>query len=404
MFGWGRKRPYTTADYRRDVAKAKNYNMWSKTMAGKIDMGFLPPPKKPYSLANPRPVKGGGTVLRAPAVITRQHDYQPAVGRKKLPRRVARRRYRRLRRWKRKVQRGLNKPYYTLCLYQNISRSWKNTPNKQAVVAIPVLGYRGPSVTTASTALGAAGSNNYVFRADQVTNVVNKYCLNTIFYGQSGATNLAQVYWWLKHMRSSLDITITNTGSNNLDDGTARNVEYDVYACWANRNLKFADYSQSYPLDWDNSCNRYEQNRQGVTGIINESGIDDANWTPYSNPIIKKIGISSKKLFSGYIDVGETVRMRRVYKSKKLFSLTQFEGEDGAGAPVAYTAATHALMPGAGMMLVVCFRGIVVPGSGNGQYATGRLAFTCNWKHYFKLDGKNQAGTGDDLLSNDDYQ
>lgn len=339
-------------------------------------------------------------------IVTRQNDV--VQNRSKFKRRskkarfVSKIRRIRFRRFKRSVKRAIYSPKFRILFFQNASRSFKSIFNQQAVVVIPVFSYRGSPSTSASVPLGSGGAGQFVFRSDQA-NLVTDYIKNTVLYNDDATAVASQKSWWWKHGGTSLDITMTNTGSDSTSDGTNRNVEYDMYVVWANKRMpQFnSDYEMNHPIDWVNYQGSKEQDRAN-TSLLADSGILEASWTPYTNKL-NKIGISSRKMASGYIDQSESVRLRKTFRVKKLYTNNQWESEDSSENLGSYDYTRRGLYPGRSLYILITFRGMTNTGTSNGEYGAGRLAFNCNWKHQVILDGKNQSGFADAKLVADDY-
>lgn len=340
------------------------------------------------------------------SIVTRQNDVVQnrtrRKGRSKKSRFVRKIRRIRFRRFKRSVKRAMRTPKFRITFYENASRTWKSLFNRQAVALIPIFSYRGSGNISASTALGAVPADLYHFRTNQA-NLITDLVKNSVVYADDGVTNIVQSSWWWKHGGTSLDLTMTNTGTDTGTDGSNRNVEYDMYVVWANKRMPRpnGDYNMNWVSDWIQYQDTKEQSRANTT-LLADSGATEPSWTPFTNKL-SSIGVSSRKMASGYIDQGESIRLHKTFKSKKLFTRMQYEAEDSSVTDGNYNYDGRGLYPGRSLYLLVTWRGMTNTGSANAEYGAGRLAFNCNWKHTVICDGKNQSGFEDAKLVADSY-
>lgn len=337
---------------------------------------------------------------RSTGVVTKQRDWVPTPyvrlsKRSRIARKISRKRWSRFRR---RIKKAIRSPHYITCLYQNISRCFKGTQDQQSVINIPIFSYRGNTATSPSTALGAVGATEFNFRNDNAEAILTAFVRNREWSGTGAASNSTQTSWWFKHLKSVVDISITNMGTTASADASNNRIEYDLYLCWANKKM---NWSTTTPMnsanDWTNAYNTYEQDRFGQAAPINDTGIAEPAWTPYAMPL-KKIGISSKKIGSGYIEQNETIRLSKSCRTKQIFTQYKWDKQDPSPA-----VTTRALMPGIGMYVLFVFRGMPTPGVADARITVSRVGVHCNWRHYLMFDGKNQSGISDQRLYADSY-
>lgn len=326
--------------------------------------------------------------------VTAQRDFV-STGRLRGKRRLSKYARRKVKRFKRKVRRALKLPNFKINFEQNFGRSWKGKPNEQTWCAFPMPGYRGATASTASIALGAAGSNVCTLRNDAIEIIKNEFN-NKMLYPANVAANAAMADWWFKVKRVTLDLTMTNVGTSATSDATDCAIEYDLYWVSARRGIEMQDPVLLNTIsDWQTRVRRdaIAYHNAGLQGIV---PVGSNAFEPWLEPAMGKY-FKWSKLGTGYLKATESVRIKKSVKVKKLFSRRQWDDEE------ADTVTSLGIAPGVGGFMFVCMRGTPATGSATGVSRAPRAVFMANYNYYCSFPGQNQRGYNTGALTINDY-
>lgn len=295
------------------------------------------------------------------AYVTQQRDFRGSRGsrrrsykRGRIMRFRKRRRFlikrRRYKRFGRRVRKIVNRKF-RLSHFWSWSRSWISEDDKQGVAYIPFLGFVGDSHGNATDTVpfkgqvvGITGTNGLYtgpmnFMRWFITAVRDA---QWTFKSASSNINAPLADWWLKPGKTFMDLTISNQG--NGDDyteagepaeptsfGSTRNIEYDVFMLKYRGGTDITSDSAVIPEQnwykcWQNGIN--DDYFPGITQynavhIQDDNLPDEVFWTPTQDKRLKKF-FKVKKLGSGYLRVGEQLRILKSFRPRRIFTARWF--------------------------------------------------------------------------------
>lgn len=335
------------------------------------------------------------TAERNLPIVSAQNDVSVRTRRKRTrgQKIASRNRRKRVKRFRRKIRRAIPMPKFKFTFTFNAGRSFKSATNSQSWFFIPMCGYRGVNIVSPSVASAGAALPSYSFRSDQAQTIVDLF-RNSILYPSGAAANSGITQWWVRIKRATLDISVTNNGT--VADGTELPVEWDMYHVWSKN-----DYSKEYFMnDMEQIDARVALQEQAFGNVAPVGGainIADCSYEPWCRPHMKKF-FKWTKLATGYLKNGETMRVKKTAKIKKLLFKKQWEEEDSDA-----TTRRNGIMPGFGGAVVFCWRGVPTINGSTGGYRAARLAFNINQNIYVSLPGQNTWGASSGRLYADTY-
>lgn len=322
---------------------------------------------------------------------------------------------RRTRRLRFKLSKIIGKPRYRWNPALTYSASWLSPNNGQGAALIPFVSYRGfygtqfgtdrrMSLSTfASSYPTLAGlPSSYSGPLDIVKNHVDNV-ITKQFFPSGAAANSQASTWWAKLKKVFLDITITNTGfesdsyviADPIALNTNRQLEYELYFYWPAPGINRDSATTMNTLT--ELCTRagtYQQvyGNQTVGSTIVTSPQGNA-FDPKHLVFLSRM-FRTRKIGSGYLEVGKSVRIQKSFKPKYLLTKQKYEA-DSIDAAEKDMAHKRGLTAG----VLVVWRGMRDASSTEHEYNAAncvtypsRLTFSVTNHFYYVLDGNLQRG------------
>lgn len=312
------------------------------------------------------------------------------------------------RRFRRAVKRVISKNF-SLRFSHTWTRGWCSGFNKQAVAFIPIFSYRGGTVLqqpTPSSASGASLIGDYTGFPGHAA-YIKQALDDEVFYPNGSTTNTVQNNWWFKVQKATLDMTMTNVGSNSEQHnipgsdppataGCARVIEYELYYVTFRKTSAPNQTSFFSQVNIEDYADNYAQ---GLGSNANDPvQLNDFDWVPYLNPYTRMYA-KYKLIGRGYLGTANPQRFNFSYKPKLLFNKKQWEMDSSDDYM------NHTFKPKGTAAIMVVWRGtpstIVGPGTGIGPT---RLHFHCNQRMWVSTHSTGQQGQKSTLQMPSDFQ